>query len=84
MFLTALAIGIQDVPEGFAVSAPLILIERNKLRAVLVDAFSDLIEMAMCVTGALLYCQSLLGIGIGFAIGAVARTVSAIISFDYL
>jgi hypothetical protein len=52
------------------------------LRAVLVDAFSDLIEMAMCVTGALLYCQSLPGIG--FAIGAVARTVSAIISFDYL
>jgi zinc transporter ZupT len=84
LFLTALAIGIQDVPEEFAVSAPLILIERNKLRAVLVDAFSDLIEMAMCVTGALLYCQSLLGIGIGFAIGAVARTVSAIISFDYL
>jgi hypothetical protein len=51
---------------------------------VLVDVFSDLIEMAMCVTGALLYCQSLPGIGIEFAIGAVARTVSAIISFDYL
>jgi ZIP family zinc transporter len=70
-----IAIGIQDVPEGFAVSASLILIKRNKLRAVLVDVFSDLIEMTMCVTGALLYCQSLPGIGIGFAIEALMYVV---------
>uniref|UniRef100_A0A7C4BC46 ZIP family metal transporter n=1 Tax=Ignisphaera aggregans TaxID=334771 RepID=A0A7C4BC46_9CREN len=70
---TALAIGVQDAPEGFAVSMPLVLAERKRLKALLVGVLSGLTETVMCVAGALLFsiARALLGIGMGFAAGAM-------------
>lgn len=71
--VTAIAIGIQDFPEGTVVSLPLAVIQKKSLGPVLVGILSGLAEMVMVVIGALFFTafSSVLPYGLGLAGGAM-------------
>ncbi|AFK22378.1 hypothetical protein Py04_0778 [Pyrococcus sp. ST04] len=71
--ITALAIGIQDFPEGTAVSLPLAAVEGKLLRPITLGIISGIAEMVMVILGYSLFSvfSGLLGYGMGIAGGAM-------------
>ncbi|HHI01022.1 MAG TPA: ZIP family metal transporter [Thermococcus litoralis] len=71
--VTAIAIGIQDFPEGIVVSLPLATIQKKKLRPILMGALSGVAEWAMVLVGAFFFSifHGLLPYGLGLAGGAM-------------
>jgi len=71
--ITAIAIGIQDFPEGTVVSLPLAVIQRKSLGPVLIGVLSGLAEMAMVILGAAFFTAFAwsLPYGLGLAGGAM-------------
>ncbi|AAL80870.1 ZIP family metal transporter [Pyrococcus furiosus DSM 3638] len=71
--VTAIAIGIQDFPEGTVVSLPLASIQKKRLTPIAMGALSGIAEMIMVVLGALLFSffHGLLPYGLGLAGGAM-------------
>ncbi len=76
--LTALAIGLQDAPEGFAVSFPIATATRSVGKALLVAVLSGLSETLMSVTVALVAASSttLLALTLSLAGGSMIYVVS--------
>ena len=70
---TAIAIGVQDVPEGVKASLPLAFAERKVLKPMLVGIVSGFAETIAAVLGAVAftYVEILLGVGMGLAGGAM-------------
>ncbi len=70
---TAIAIGVQDVPEGMAVSLPLSSLEKKRSRALAIGVISGLAETAAAVLGAAMFsiARGVLGLGMGLAAGAM-------------
>jgi len=75
---TAIAIGIQDIPEGFAVSFPIAIAGKSKKRALGISALSGLSETLMAVMAALLSSTttSLLVLTLSLAAGSMIYVVS--------
>jgi ZIP family zinc transporter len=71
--VTAIAIGIQDFPEGTVVSLPLAAIQRKSLGPVLIGVLSGLAEMVMVILGAVFFTafSGILPYGLGLAGGAM-------------
>ncbi|BAA29722.1 ZIP family metal transporter [Pyrococcus horikoshii] len=71
--VTAIAIGIQDFPEGTVVSLPLATIQKKRLVPILLGALSGIAEMVMVILGAFLFSifKSFLPYGLGLAGGAM-------------
>ncbi|MDI3475941.1 MAG: zinc transporter, family [Thermococcaceae archaeon] len=71
--ITAIAIGIQDFPEGTVVSLPLATLQKKRLMPILMGALSGVAEMVMVILGAFLFTafHSLLPYGLGMAGGAM-------------
>ncbi|AHF80890.1 ZIP family metal transporter [Thermococcus paralvinellae] len=71
--ITALAIGIQDFPEGVVVALPLAVLQKKRLQPILIGVLSGVAEMIMTVIGALLFVKLnwLLPYGLGLAGGAM-------------
>jgi Predicted divalent heavy-metal cations transporter len=76
-FTTALAIGIQDVPEGVAVALPLAMLWGSRLKGFAIGALSGLVETLTAVLGALAvtFAHGLLGFAMGFSAGAMMYIV---------
>ena len=76
--LTATAIGIQDIPEGFAISFSLIVSEKKPLRAFIVSTISGFSETGMAVLAALItsYSTILLPVMLALASGSMIYVVS--------
>jgi len=75
---TAIAIGIQDIPEGFAVSFPIAIAGKSKKRALGISVLSGLSETLMAVVAALLSSMttSLLVLTLSLAAGSMIYVVS--------
>jgi ZIP family zinc transporter len=75
--VTTIAIGLQDVPEGAAVALPLAALWGGRLKGFAIGVLSGFTETIFALIGALAfsYASSLLGIGMGFAAGAMIYTV---------
>ena len=71
--VTAIAIGIQDIPEGTVVSLPLAIMQGRLSKPVLTGVMSGVAEMIMVVVGALFFTcfSSFLPYGMGLAGGAM-------------
>ncbi|CAB50314.1 ZIP family metal transporter [Pyrococcus abyssi] len=71
--ITGLAIGIQDVPEGTAVSLPLATLQKKRLMPILLGVLSGVAEMIMVVLGVIFFSFSskLLPYGLSMAGGAM-------------
>ena len=71
--ITAVAIGIQDIPEGAVVSLPLASLQRTKTWPILLGILSGIAEMIMVILGAyfLTYFTWLLPYGLSMAGGAM-------------
>ena len=71
--ITAIAIGIQDFPEGTVVSLPLAAIQKKSLGPVLIGVLSGLAEMVMVILGAVFFTTFSwsLPYGLGLAGGAM-------------
>ncbi len=71
--ITAIAIGIQDIPEGMVVSLPLALMQKRRLKPIAIGVMSGVAEMVMVVGGAIFfnYFSSFLSYGMGLAGGAM-------------
>ncbi|WP_054841452.1 ZIP family metal transporter [Thermococcus peptonophilus] len=72
--ITAIAIGIQDFPEGTVVSLPpLATLQKKRLMPIVMGALSGVAEMVMVILGAFLFTvfHSLLPYGLGMAGGAM-------------
>ncbi|ASJ00679.1 ZIP family metal transporter [Thermococcus gorgonarius] len=71
--VTAIAIGIQDFPEGAVVSLPLATLQKRRLVPIILGALSGVAEMVMVILGAVLFTifHSLLPYGLGMAGGAM-------------
>ena len=76
--ITAVAIGVQDIPEGFAVSFPLAVAGRSKMKALGISVLSGLSETVMAVIAALLSTgsTSLLVFTLSLAAGSMIYVVS--------
>ena len=76
--ITAIAIGIQDIPEGLAVALPLAGIEGKVGKALALAALSGLVEPLMAVIPPLIVEQSVLLLPyiLSFAAGAMVYVVS--------
>jgi len=76
-FNVALAIGIQNIPEGFAVAVPLIKSGMSKKKAFLFSALSGIVEPINGIFGffLVLYIKSLLSYMFGFCAGAMMFVV---------
>lgn len=74
----ALAIGVQDIPEGFAVSFPIAVAGKSKKRALGISVLSGLSETLMAVIAALLSSasESLLVFTLSLAGGSMIYVVS--------
>ncbi len=53
--ITAIAIGIQDFPEGTVVSLPLATLQKKRLMPIVMGALSGVAEMVMVILGAFLF-----------------------------
>ncbi|WP_297419362.1 ZIP family metal transporter [Thermococcus sp.] len=71
--VTAIAIGIQDFPEGTVVSLPLATLQKKKLQPIAMGVLSGFAEMAMVLVGAYFFTlfSWLLPYGLGLAGGAM-------------
>jgi len=71
--ITAIAIGIQDIPEGAVVSLPLASIQHRKTGPIALGILSGIAEMIMVLVGAYFftYFNWLLPYGLGMAGGAM-------------
>ncbi len=71
--VTAIAIGIQDFPEGTVVSLPLATLQKKRLQPILMGILSGFAEMAMVLLGAYFFTlfSWLLPYGLGMAGGAM-------------
>jgi ZIP family zinc transporter len=71
--ITAIAIGIQDIPEGAVVSLPLALMQKKRLRPIALGVMSGVAEMMMVLMGAIFFnhFNFLLPYGMGLAGGAM-------------
>ncbi|NJE43380.1 ZIP family metal transporter [Thermococcus sp. GR6] len=71
--VTAIAIGIQDFPEGTVVSLPLAVIQKKRLQPIMIGVLSGLAEMAMVILGAIFFTAFAwsLPYGLGLAGGAM-------------
>jgi len=71
--ITAIAIGIQDIPEGTVVALPLALMQKRRLRPIIIGVMSGVAEMIMVIVGAIFfnYFSSFLPYGMGLAGGAM-------------
>jgi len=71
--ITAIAIGIQDFPEGAVISLPLATLQKKRLQPILMGSLSGVAEMVMVLVGALFFTtfRSLLPYGLGLAGGAM-------------
>ncbi|MDK2983669.1 MAG: zinc transporter, family [Thermococcaceae archaeon] len=71
--VTAIAIGLQDFPEGTVVSLPLATLQKKKLQPILMGALSGVAEWIMVLVGAFFFTifHSLLPYGLGLAGGAM-------------
>ncbi|KPU63985.1 Gufa protein [Thermococcus sp. EP1] len=71
--ITAIAIGIQDFPEGAVISLPLATLQKKRLQPILMGSLSGVAEMIMVLVGALFFTtfRSLLPYGLGLAGGAM-------------
>jgi len=76
--LTAIAIGIQDIPEGFTVSLPLVGIGMKRKNALLIGFLSGASEPIMALIPIFLtsFANSLLPYMLGFAAGMMIFVVS--------
>lgn len=76
-FLLALGIGIQNFPEGAAISMPLLKNNHSKLKAFLIGSASAIVELIAALLGALLVLkiQYLLPFMLSFAAGAMIYVV---------
>ncbi|RLG60708.1 ZIP family metal transporter [Candidatus Geothermarchaeota archaeon] len=76
--ILALAIGIQDIPEGFAIAIPLVGIKEKVSKALLIAFLSGLSEFIMVFIPILIssYARMLLPILLGFSGGAMIYVVS--------
>ncbi len=74
----ALAIGIQNIPEGFAAAAPLLELGVSRRTAALVAALTGLVEppAAFAALGALDVASALLPAGLAFAAGAMIYVIA--------
>ena len=77
-FATAIAIGVQDIPEGFAVSFPIAIAGKNKKRALGISALSGLSETLMALIAAILSSAStsILAFTLSLASGSMIYVVS--------
>ena len=73
-----IAIGLQDVPEGFAVALPVAIATGSMLRGVFVGIASGFSEVVMAVTAAFMgsWAASMLPILLGFGAGSMIYVVS--------
>ncbi len=71
--VTAIAIGIQDFPEGTVVSLPLAVLQKKRLQPIMMGILSGVAEMAMVLVGAYFFTLFgwLLPYGLGLAGGAM-------------
>ncbi|ACS90940.1 MULTISPECIES: ZIP family metal transporter [Thermococcus] len=71
--VTAIAIGIQDFPEGTVVSLPLATLQKKRLQPILMGALSGVAEWVMVLFGAFFFSvfHGLLPYGLGLAGGAM-------------
>ncbi len=71
--ITAIAIGIQDIPEGTAISLPLASLQKRKLWPVTLGVLSGIAEMLMVLVGAVFFASFtwLLPYGLAMAGGAM-------------
>ncbi|WP_461864659.1 ZIP family metal transporter [Thermococcus sp.] len=71
--VTAIAIGIQDFPEGTVVSLPLAVLQKKRLQPIMTGILSGVAEMAMVLVGAYFFTLFgwLLPYGLGLAGGAM-------------
>jgi len=76
--VTGLAIGIQDIPEGFAVALPVYASTGRKWYALFLAFLSGLSELVFAVPAALVasYSLALLPLVMGFGAGAMVYVVS--------
>ncbi|MEM0015133.1 MAG: ZIP family metal transporter [Zestosphaera sp.] len=75
--LTALAIGLQDIPEGFAVSFPIAAATKDVRKALLIASLSGLSETVMSVAVALMTTSTtLLAFTLSLAGGSMIYVVS--------
>ena len=76
--VTGLAIGIQDVPEGFAVALPVFASTGSRLYALFLAFLSGFSEVVFSVLAALVasYSAALLPLVMGFGAGAMVYVVS--------
>ena len=77
--LLAIGIGLQNFPEGAAVSLPLRREGFSRAKAFFYGQASGLVEPIACVAGALaaLFCRSLLPFALSFSAGAMVAVVSS-------
>ena len=71
--LTALAIGIQDIPEGTVIALLMAMLTGKRIVPILIGVLSGFSELVMAVVGAIFfkYFSFLLPYGLGFAGGAM-------------
>jgi ZIP family zinc transporter len=71
--VTAIAIGLQDFPEGTVVSLPLATLQKKKLQPILMGALSGVAEWIMVLVGAFFFTlfHGFLPYGLGLAGGAM-------------
>ncbi|SHK47245.1 ZIP family metal transporter [Thermocrinis minervae] len=69
---TALAIAIQDIPEGLVVSLPLMAIHRSSYFALLLGVISGVLEGLFCVLGYLIFTEAVSLLPLGLALGGGA------------
>ncbi|AIF68473.1 zinc/iron permease [Palaeococcus pacificus DY20341] len=71
--VTALAIGIQDFPEGLVVALPLAVLQKKRFQPIAIGVLSGVAEMVMALIGALFFgvFKWLLPYGLGLAGGAM-------------
>jgi len=76
--IMAIAIGTQDMPEGFAVAFPIAAIQKNVKKAFFISLFSGFSETLMAVVAALLAVKSIaiLPYLLAFSAGAMIYVVS--------
>ncbi len=71
--MVAIAIGAQNMPEGLILAVFLLNSKVSKLKSLLVVSFTGLMEMISAVVGYFTasYIESLIGLGLSFAAGAM-------------
>jgi len=77
-FKTSIAIGIQDIPEGFVVSLPLIYITGKKLIPIFIGFLSGVSEAVFLIIGIEIISiyKTLLPFGLSFSAGAMLMVVA--------